>query len=150
MRKAVFASVVALTPDLDVFFGVHRSYSHSLIVLAAVTLPLLALTRNRKNLRTFVMLAFFGVLIHFTLDLFQFSVPLFWPLLNQSIWISTTLDLHIGSNPAVTASVQLLTTKTDMEPFLSLDAAILTNSGLAISLVLLTPTLIQILRRRQH
>lgn len=150
MRKAVFASLVALTPDLDVFFGVHRSYSHSLIVLAAVTLPLLAATWNRKNLRTLVMLAFFGVLIHFVLDLFQPSMPLFWPLLGQSVWISTTLNLHIGSNPAVTASLRLLTTKTAMEPFLSLDAPILTNTGLAVSLVLLAPTLIQILRKRHN
>ena len=55
-RKAAFASVVALTPDLDIFFHVHRSQSHSIIVLAAVVLPLLILTRNRKTVRTIVLL----------------------------------------------------------------------------------------------
>ena len=147
IRKAVFASLVALAPDLDILFRVHRSESHSLIVLAAVTLPLLVVTRNRKSLRTLVILASLGVMIHIALDLFQTSTPLFWPILNQSIWISTTLDLHIASTPTVKGSMEILMQKTAIEPFVSFDAPILTGPGLGISLALLTPTLIQVLQK---
>jgi hypothetical protein len=149
IRKAVFASLVALTPDLDILFRVHRSQTHSLIILTAITLPLLVATRNRKNLRTLIIIGAFGVLVHIALDLFQTSTPLFWPLFDQSIWISTTLDLQIGSAPAVESSMQLLMQKTAIEPFVSFDAPILTGPGLGISFALLAPTLIQLLRKRR-
>jgi len=145
-RKAAFASAVALTPDLDVLFQVHRSQSHSLIVLAAVVLPLLILARNRRTIRTLVLLGAFGVLVHLALDLFQSPTPFFWPLLSQSPWISTTLNFHVGSIPLITGSAELLTGPTVIEPFVSFDEPILTAPGLAISLVLLTPDLLQILR----
>lgn len=55
-RKALFASLVSPTPDLDVLFSVHRSESHSLILLTIVVVPLLILTRKHKALRTYVLL----------------------------------------------------------------------------------------------
>jgi membrane-bound metal-dependent hydrolase YbcI (DUF457 family) len=64
LRRAVFASFVALTPDLDVLPEVHRSETHSLIVLGVVAAVLLMLTWNRKMLRSLVELGTFGVLTH--------------------------------------------------------------------------------------
>jgi membrane-bound metal-dependent hydrolase YbcI (DUF457 family) len=59
---------MALTPDLDVLFSVHRSQSHSLILLTIVVVPLLILTREHKTLRTYVLLGTLGILTHFSLD----------------------------------------------------------------------------------
>ena len=42
-RRALPVSLLALLPDLDALFLVHRSLSHSLIVLLMVAVPLLAL-----------------------------------------------------------------------------------------------------------
>ena len=42
LRKAAFASLIALTPDLDVLFNSHRSPTHSLIVVGLVIFGLLA------------------------------------------------------------------------------------------------------------
>ena len=61
LRKAVLVSLVAVAPDLDVLFNVHRSQTHSVIMLAVVALPLFVLTRNRKEARTLVML---GAFVH--------------------------------------------------------------------------------------
>jgi hypothetical protein len=48
-KSALLLSLLALTPDLDVLFRVHRSPSHSLIPLLALAIPLLGLTwRNRS------------------------------------------------------------------------------------------------------
>ena len=38
LRKATFASLIALTPDLDVAFNTHRSPTHSAVVLGLVLL----------------------------------------------------------------------------------------------------------------
>ena len=76
MRKAALASLIALAPDLDVFFHVHRSESHSIIILAAIVIPLLFLTRNRKEARAIVLLGTFGLITHLVLDLFQNPTPL--------------------------------------------------------------------------
>jgi hypothetical protein len=147
-RKVMFASLVALTPDLDAIFQVHRSQSHSLIVLALVVFPLLILTRNRKTFRSLVLLGAFGVLVHLVLDLFQAPTPLLWPLLSQSLWIQTTLNFHMGSAPVITGSAGLQIEPAVFEQFTSFDAPILTAPGLGVSVVLMAPSLVQILRNR--
>jgi membrane-bound metal-dependent hydrolase YbcI (DUF457 family) len=81
LRRAIFASFVALTPDLDLLFQVHRSQMHSLIVVGVVAVVLLVFTWKRKTLRSLVQLGTFGVLTHIVLDLFQTSTPVLWPLL---------------------------------------------------------------------
>lgn len=144
LRKALFVSLIALTPDIDVLFQVHRSQSHSFILLALVTLPLLILTWNRKSLRSLVLLGAFGVSAHIALDLFQSSTPALWPLVNESFWIPFTQYLHMGSAAAVTGSVAVRMEQTGIERFTSFDAPILTGEGLALSMVLLVPTLVQI------
>jgi membrane-bound metal-dependent hydrolase YbcI (DUF457 family) len=145
LRKVLFASLVALAPDVDVLFQVHRSESHSFVLLALVTLPLLVLTWNRKGLRSLVLLGAFGVSTHIVLDLFQSSTPVLWPLLNQSIWIPVTQDLHIGSAATIAGSATVQLEPTAVERFTSFDAPILTGEGLGLSAVLLAPTLVQIL-----
>lgn len=138
------ASLIALAPDLDAFLHVHRSESHSLVVLALVALPLVILTRNRRTLRTLVLLGAFGVLVHLVLDLFQSATPLFSPLLHESFWISTTLKLGVGGTTFISGSPRLLTEQTTIEPFVSFNEPLLTAPGLAVSVILLIPTLLQI------
>jgi len=145
-RKALFASLVALTPDLDVLFSVHRSESHSLLLLTIVVVPLFIVTRKHKTLRTYVLLGTLGILTHFALDLFQTGVPLFWPLLSQSLSISTILDLHLGSAPSVTGSVDVQIGQEPIEPFSHFDAPLVTTEGFCISLLLLLPSIALILK----
>ena len=147
LRKAALASLIALAPDLDVFFRIHRSQSHSIIILGAIALPLLVFTRNRKEVRTFVLLGTFGVLTHLVLDLFQAPTPLLWPLLNESLMVSVQLNLQIGIAPAVAGYVRLVTGESTIGFFTSFDEPLLTAEGLGISLVLLAPTIFTILRQ---
>jgi len=149
LRKAALASLIALAPDLDVFFHVHRSESHSIIILAAIVIPLLLLTRNRKEARAIVLLGTFGLITHLVLDLFQAPTPLLWPLINDSMMVSAKLDLRIGSGPIVTGSAGLVTGQSTIGFFSSFDAPLLTTQGLGISVVLLAPTFFTILRQ-QH
>jgi hypothetical protein len=135
LRKATFASVAALTPDLDVVFNSHRSPTHSVVVLGLVLLAFVVLTWKRKTARPLVLLAAFGVFSHLLLDLFQASTPLFWPLMSQPISLWPNPSFHMWSEVLV------------WYPGSWLDAPLITAEGVGISL-LLAPTVAQIVRRR--
>jgi hypothetical protein len=135
LRKTTFASVIALTPDLDVVFNTHRSPTHSVVVLGLVLLTFLALTWKRKTARPLVLLAAFGVFSHLLLDIFQTSTPLFWPLLSQPLSLWPNPSFHMWNEVLV------------WYPGSWLDAPLLTAEGLGISLILMAPTVVQIVRR---
>jgi len=135
LRKATFASLIALTPDLDVLFNSHRSPTHSLIVVGLVIFGLLALTWRRNTARSLVLLAAFGVFSHILLDLFQTSTPILWPLLSQSVQLWPSTGFHMRSTVLL------------WYPSSWLDAPLITAEGLGISLVLLAPTIFTILRQ---
>jgi hypothetical protein len=136
LRKATFASLLALTPDLDVLFNNHRSPTHSVIVVGLAVLVFLALTWKRKTARSLVLLAAFGVFSHLLLDFFQTSTPLFWPLMSQPVALWQNPGFH------------MLTGVLLWYPSSWLDAPLITAEGLGISLILLAPTFGQILFRR--
>jgi hypothetical protein len=135
LRKATFASLIALTPDLDVILNTHRSPTHSVVVLGLVLLTFLVLTWKRKTARPLVSLAAFGVFSHLLLDLFQTSTPLFWPVLRQPISLWPNPNLHMWNEVLV------------WYPASWLDAPLITVEGLGISLVLLAPIIAQIVQR---
>jgi len=56
-------------------------------MLGLVVLVLLAFTWKRKTARSLVLLVGFGLISHLLLDLFQYPIPLLWPLLSHSfVW----------------------------------------------------------------
>jgi membrane-bound metal-dependent hydrolase YbcI (DUF457 family) len=145
LRKAALASLAALTPDADVLFHIHRSQSHSIIVLGVILVPLLVVTRNRKGARTLVLLCGLGVLSHLVMDLFQSPTPLLWPLLNESLIVAGGLNIRIGSVSTVTATGGLVTGQSAIGYFSSFDAPLVTTEGVGISIVLITPMIVSTL-----
>jgi membrane-bound metal-dependent hydrolase YbcI (DUF457 family) len=149
-RRTFFVSIIALVPDLDVLLHAHRSVSHSVVVLAIIIIPILAvttLTRNR-SLTNLTLLAAVGVVSHLVLDVFGAYTPLLWPLSNQSVEILAALNFHVGSVPYFTLSLGLRTEPYSTGYFKSMDTPVITAEGLAISLVLLAPTLFPLIRNR--
>jgi hypothetical protein len=136
LRKATFASLIALTPDLDVVFNTHRSPTHSVVMLGLVLLAFLALAWRRKTARSLALLATFGLFSHLLLDLVQTSTPLFWPLMSQPLSLWPNPSFHMWNEVLV------------WYPSSWLDAPLLTAEGLGISLILLAPTVVQTVRRR--
>ena len=149
-KSALFASLIALTPDLDVLFSVHRSFSHSAIVLLAIVIPILILTRKNATIRNITLLAAFGIATHLILDLFQTGTPLLWPLYNRSIEINTSIDLHIGSPSNIIPSVAVETKPTNFASFQTFDAPLITAEGTGIALVLLAPILFQVVSHQKR
>jgi membrane-bound metal-dependent hydrolase YbcI (DUF457 family) len=48
-QKASIISLLALLPDLDVLFLVHRSLSHSVLIMTIVLVPFLLLTYSSSR-----------------------------------------------------------------------------------------------------
>ncbi|MEH6649807.1 MAG: metal-dependent hydrolase [Motiliproteus sp.] len=122
-KAAMIGAIVATLPDLDVFipmggpvanFTYHRSFSHSLLVLTAVT-PVLAwivrklLQRAHPELaadrRGWLWLVFLALVTHPLLDAFTiYGTQLFWPLNAEPVGLGSifiidplyTLPLLIG------------------------------------------------------
>jgi len=144
LKKALPISLLAILPDLDALFMVHRSFTHSLAVLVAVALPVLvALHFYRPGAQRYFSLALFSISSHLALDLFDGYTPLLWPLYDQSLWIRTDLMAHIGSPPIFSIGAQVLTRPVVFSTFQSLDAPLFTGEGLILSLVMLSPFLIR-------
>ena len=144
-KRALLLSLLALTPDLDVLFHVHRSASHSLIPLLLVVAPLLALTWRSKPYKNLVVLAFMAVASHLLLDLSGYT-PILYPLLQDSFRIAFSCDMHYGSFPALSFNVLVESIPAVFIPFDSLDAPLFTSEGFLVSLALLTPALYKMLK----
>jgi hypothetical protein len=149
-KSALFASFVALTPDLDVFFLVHRSASHSIIVLLVIVIPILILARRNPTIRNLTLLAAFAVTTHLMMDVFQTSTPLLWPLYGRDIEIVSSLNFQIGSGPTLVPNVAVETRPVDFASFETFDAPLITAEGAGIALVLLAPIVTQIVISRKR
>lgn len=143
---AVLFSCLALTPDLDVLFRVHRSMSHSLVPLLLVSVPLLALTWGNGDAGNFILMASLSVASHILLDLTGYT-PVLYPLIRDSFRLKVDVGIHFGSAPRFRFDLDFLSRPTRFTYFESLDAPLFTGQGLMISLLLLTPILLDLMRR---
>lgn len=140
-RRAAFASLFALLPDLDVLTHVHRSMTHSILILAAIILPAVLLTWRTKY-RIYALLAGAGLASHLALDLFSLGyTPILWPIYDQGVQLYVLSATHIDSGLGITFNAGILTQPATFE-FRALDAPIFTGEGLIIAIILLVPVLL--------
>ena len=144
LRKALLISLIALIPDLDVLFHVHRSMSHSIVVLTLAYVPILLVAyRLKREHFGLCLIGLLALLSHPLMDCFQTYTPLFYPVLNRSVWVNVEGRLLISSEMSPPElSVAVKDAPTIFKPFKMMDAPIFTSEGLIISLMLLAPTLI--------
>jgi len=86
----ILINLFAALPDLDIFFGYHRSYTHSIIIPTFILLCFMIIgrfnkdegpieTTGQKTIR-FIKLASIMWILHIILDLSWGALLLFWPL----------------------------------------------------------------------
>ena len=86
----IVVSLFAMFPDIDLLFGAHRTFTHSLIIPSFILLSMLVIEKvhkevspiespTRKMVR-FVKLASIMWIMHIFLDLSWGPIMLFWPL----------------------------------------------------------------------
>lgn len=151
VRKALLLSFIALLPDLDVLMHIHRSMSHSIVVLTLTYTPiLLAVYRFKPEYFKLTALGLLALLSHLIMDLFQTYTPILYPILNSSLCIAVDGGVRIspgGLTPQV--SVDVKSTPTDFRQFEIMDAPIFTNSGFLISLILTAVPLFMCVRDKK-
>ena len=86
----ILVNIFAMLPDIDLLFGAHRTYTHSLIPPAffLLSLIILSMVDNKMNMfddRSKRIIRFFKLasimwMFHIIFDLGWYSIMLFWPI----------------------------------------------------------------------
>ncbi|MEM3546204.1 MAG: glycosyltransferase [Candidatus Bathyarchaeia archaeon] len=138
IKRALLLSLLALLPDLDVLMHVHRSMSHSILMLALVYVPVLvAVYKLKPRFSGLALLGLFALIGHLVMDCFQTYTPLLYPMLDRSLWLKVDGGLQVspaGLKPQVSAEVK--GTPTVFKYFTTMDAPVFTSEGFLISLLL--------------
>jgi membrane-bound metal-dependent hydrolase YbcI (DUF457 family) len=138
LKKSIIISSLAIIPDLDVIFHVHRSISHSIIFILALTIPTF-LILNYLNIgkKSEMMTAILVILSHPFMDLFTGYTPIFWPLFDKSIYIFTQLTTNMNNVLDLNLIFKVNFDKIMFLRTTDGDAPIFTSQGFGITLVLL-------------
>jgi len=137
IRRAIAVSLISLTLDLDVFFHVHRSASHSLVLLLAASLVAIGLVRKLKP-RSFglVSVGCLALLGHPVMDMFSTYTPILYPIVKESVYLNVEAKVLIGSLLWPSLAALIKTEPTSFTGFDRFEAPIFTSEGFALTLLL--------------
>ena len=139
LKKSFILSSIAILPDFDVLFHVHRSITHSAVFLILICIPIIAFVKLKyPNYFHDSIIGSLILLSHPILDVFHTYTPILYPLYNKSIYIVCELitdmnnisdlrflfDIRIGSEGFGVISS-------------SVDGVMFSSLGVGISLVIL-------------
>lgn len=147
-RHALLFALFGLLPDVDVFFRIHRWFTHSLILLSSVSLiTLLGVTRFRRELRIYVLLALILYSLHLILDFLTAPTPIFWPIMSESYALKVSVNGSISADGVIlTPIMEVRTVATDFTPRTSLEGQLISEVGIitavAVTAFLITEALL--------
>lgn len=138
LKKSILISSLAIVPDLDVIFHVHRSMSHSIIFIMALIIPIILILNYLKignnNEKLMMILVIFS---HPFLDMFGWYTPILWPLFDKSIYIFTELTTNMNNVLDLNLIFKINFEPTIFNKITGGDAPIFTSQGFGVTLVLL-------------
>jgi len=149
LRRALLLSLIALIPDLDALLQIHRSATHSVITLLAITAVAVFLVRRlRPNLFGSACASGLALLSHPVMDLFSTYTPILYPLMRDSVWLKVEGFVLIGQSIKPHLTTVVATEPTAFQRFQVLDAPVFTNEGFILSLLLVAVPLLMVLRQQ--
>ena len=138
VKKSAFFASLAILPDLDVLFHVHRSFSHSMLFILLICAPVIIIAAAKHSKRTSdAIIATLVILSLPFMDLFTYFTPIFWPLYNKSIYIVTEMMTNMDNVSQLHLLFDIKLEPVVFYPTISMDAPIFTSQGVAITLVIL-------------
>jgi dolichol-phosphate mannosyltransferase len=139
IKRATFAGIVSLLPDLDALLHIHRSATHSIIPILAITIPLIIIIKAKKpNYTITILLYTIALLSHPILDTFQTYTPILYPLITDSIFININAGIIIDNSLKPYINIIIQTIPTNFIPFAQLDAPLIIPETLLPALILIT------------
>lgn len=140
-KTAITLAVIGILPDVDALLLIHRSLSHSIIIMTIVFAPIILYTKFRRpELQKIAFLAFLVAVSHPILDL-ESLTPIFWPIYQNSISIKLAINGVVDQGYGIRPIFKLSQSPTDFTKALSIDYPIFTTNGLLISMVLILPVM---------
>ena len=138
LKKSILISSLAIIPDLDVIFHVHRSISHSIIFIIVLIIPIILILNYLKiGNKNEKLMAILVILSHPFLDMFGGYTPILWPLIDKSVYIFTELTINMNNVLDLNLIFKINFDKTIFYKITGGDAPIFTSQGFGITLVLL-------------
>lgn len=138
LKKSILISSLAIIPDLDVIFHVHRSISHSIIFILAVTIPIILILNYLKiGNKNEKLIAILVILSHPFLDMFGGYTPILWPLFDKSVYIFTELNTNMNNVLDLNLIFKVNFEKTIFYKVTGGEGPIFTSQGFGIALVLM-------------
>jgi hypothetical protein len=138
LKKSILISSLAIIPDLDVIFHVHRSMSHSLLFILVLTIPIILILNflkiGTKNEKILAMLVIFS---HPFMDMFTGYTPILWPILDKSVYIFIELTTNINNILDLNLIFKINLEKVIFLHTTDREGPIFTSQGVGITLVLL-------------
>jgi len=149
LRKAIFISLVSLLPDLDVLLHTHRSGSHSVIILGAISLMVVGLvSKLRPRLLILASAGCLALLGHPIMDMFSTYTPILYPLVKDSVYLNVEVRALIASSISPILEAEIRTRPTRFENFGRFDAPIFSNESFIVSVLLVAIPILLVLSQR--
>jgi membrane-bound metal-dependent hydrolase YbcI (DUF457 family) len=151
-RIALLVGLVGLIPDVDALFRIHRWITHSLVLVALFTTPLVILVYWRG--RRYLGLALATLLIytlHLLLDIFTGPTPILYPLAD-SIWVQIQVNgASTATGITVNPSITVATVKPDFTQMEIVEGPLVTETGAVIAVVTVVTLLLEyFIKPRNH
>jgi membrane-bound metal-dependent hydrolase YbcI (DUF457 family) len=141
LRTAAPLALLGVLPDLDSLLLIHRSFSHSIIILGLLFLMiLLAVRRYRPAHQRTVILGFLVVASHLVLDLGSLT-PILWPVYPFDIALKFSLNIVLGNGLGLSPSLNVTQAPTTFGRVPGLDYPLFTEQGVLLTAVLMVPVL---------
>jgi len=116
-------SSLSIVADYDVLFNIHRSFLHSPLLVALITLPLIYIGK-KKGFYAQTLFASFFLFSHILLDFFAGGIPFLYPFTPLCVGFEFPLVLKFGSSisieelgPRLTFSMPSVLHETSIDAF---------------------------------
>lgn len=104
-RRAILFAPLAVLPDFDALFGLHRALGHSFIPILVVPLAVVAYTHFRKNeWYAASLVALFYLTSHVVLDLG--GVAFLWPFVTDQFYFEPTVSFAVSDGLDLAFSIE--------------------------------------------
>jgi membrane-bound metal-dependent hydrolase YbcI (DUF457 family) len=138
IKKSLILSSIAILPDLDVLFHIHRSVTHSAVFLILVCIPIIGFIKLKyPNYFHDSLVGTLVVLTHPILDVFHAYTPILYPLYKNSVFIVCKLVMDMSSISDLRFFFEIKVAPTYFSLILpNTDGVVFSSLGIGISLVI--------------
>jgi len=141
VRYALLYALIGLLPDVDVMLRIHRWVTHSLMVVALMAVPIVAISKYlRRDLLKYLVLGLTAYTLHIVLDVFTAPTPLAWPMTGYAYMVILDVNGLLSADMLkIITNLTITIEPTDFTPRTAIEGPIITATGVV--LVLTTATI---------